>query len=165
MVIGGLLLLERFTELEMTSIRFIWPLIPILVGGVTFATAHGRGGRRSGVWLVAIGLYLLASVQGWNGMSWHNSWPLMVMAAGVIGLIYPKRGESRYDALWPLGIGLWLGVNVWGLGGMDWSTSWPVVIILIGALMVGKAILEPRRRARLAAEKAAADKEGDNDVL
>lgn len=168
--IGGLLLLDRLTDLEVASIRFIWPLIPVLIGAVSFVTAPGRGGRRSGLWLIAVGLYLLTSVQGWYGLSWHNSWPLMVIAVGVIELIYPKRGENRYDALWPLSIGLWLGVSVWGVGGMDWSTSWPVVIILIGALMVGKAIFGPRRRARRGEETTPADSlawdetKGEDDV-
>ena len=158
--IGSLILLDRFTGIEIASIRFVWPLIPVVIGVVTFATARGRGGRRSGLWLVAVGFYLLASVQGWYGLEWHNSWPLVVMAAGVIELIYPKRGESRYEGLWPLGIGIWLAANVWGIGGMDWSTSWPLVIILIGALMVGKALLAPRRRARAAAEQASREAEG-----
>ncbi len=61
-----------------------WPLALVAIGGGRLVTAGDADERRGGAWLVLIGGWLLVNVQGWFGLSWHNSWPLVLVAAGLM---------------------------------------------------------------------------------
>lgn len=61
-----------------------WPLILVAIGAGKLVTAADSDEVRGGAWLLLVGTWLLINVQGWFGLSWHNSWPLMIMAAGLM---------------------------------------------------------------------------------
>lgn len=61
-----------------------WPLVLVAIGGGRLVSAGDDDERRGGAWLVLIGVWLLINVQGWFGLSWHNSWPLVLVAAGLM---------------------------------------------------------------------------------
>jgi LiaF transmembrane domain len=89
LTMGGLLLADRYFSLDVRLMRSWWPLVPIVMGAVRLATAHpypdGRSrSRRSGVWLIMIGLWALVSDSHLFGFTFNTSWPLLVIGAGVL---------------------------------------------------------------------------------
>jgi hypothetical protein len=110
------------------------------VGGATWGTAQGANQRHSGLWLIALGGWLLVNTLGLWGFWWSNSWPLVIMAVGVVQLVEPKLGEDRWSGLWPLAIGLWCLVNTREIGGLSWAHSWPLLLVLLGALLVARSL-------------------------
>jgi hypothetical protein len=84
---GALLMLDRYSDIRL--IRSWWPLIPMLMGAARVATAapgpDGRvHGRRSGVWLIMIGLWALVSDSQLFGLTFATSWPLLIIGVGVL---------------------------------------------------------------------------------
>jgi len=77
-VIGGLLLLERFGGLHAPAGTF-WPLVLFALA----ASAFARRRIASGVLLTLIATLFLACALGLYGLSYHNSWPLFIVAVGV----------------------------------------------------------------------------------
>lgn len=153
-VAGGLLMMDRFDYLFLDNLWRFWPLLLVALGIGSFVTAPEDEGRRTGLWLVLIGGWLLVNFFELFGFFWDTSWPLLVIGAGVVSLFYPKeacgRGRfrsgdvrrGRLKALWPLAIGLWLLANTLGIGGLYWDNSWPLALVIIGLLMVVRAIAE-----------------------
>jgi hypothetical protein len=85
---GGLLLLDRLSE-GTYAMRAWWPFILIVMGAAKMAnapaaTGRERGGRRSGVWLVLVGLWGLVNEWRLFGLTYGTSWPLLVMASGAM---------------------------------------------------------------------------------
>jgi hypothetical protein len=156
--LGGVLLVEQLDLFYFDHLIRLWPLVLVAVGGITWGTARGRDQRRSGLWLVALGGWLLVNTLGLLGFWWSTSWPLLIMAAGVVHLAEPKPGEARADGLWPLAIGFWCLVNTRRIWGLFWDDSWPLLLIVIGALLVTRSL--GRRRGR----KPAASSETEGEV-
>jgi hypothetical protein len=136
LVLGTVFLLDAFGHIEAGQWIRYWPLVPMALGAYQIATAAGRKNLRDGLWMLAIGSWLLINTLGLFGLWWSSSWPLILIAAGVIGLALPKRSEPRNEALWPLGIGLWALATIQGWGGLTWSNSWPLLVIFVGLGMV-----------------------------
>lgn len=64
-----------------------WPVVPLLLGLVKFLVpgpsgAHPRS-RRSGMWLISIGVWGMISEAELFGLEYSKSWPLLVVALGV----------------------------------------------------------------------------------
>lgn len=74
-----------------------WPLVLVAIGCGRLLTAGDDDERRGAAWLVLIGGWLLVNVQGWFGLSWHNSWPLILVAAGlmIVWNGWPGHGSGR----------------------------------------------------------------------
>lgn len=140
--VGALLMIERFSLMDLGPLFRFWPLVLVVIGAVAFARAEDVSGRRTGSWLALVGGWMLVSNLGWLGFSWGDSWPLLVIGAGAIDLVLPKPGEGRADGLTPFFIGLWMLVSVHGYWGLTWATSWPLVLIAVGLAITGKAVLE-----------------------
>jgi hypothetical protein len=75
-----------FEGLHLSS--HVWPFILIALGGLKMSAGARRDGsrrsRRSGAWLVYVGLWGLASEFQVFGLDYGSSWPLLVIGAGVL---------------------------------------------------------------------------------
>lgn len=88
--LGVLLLLDRSGMLVDQTIGRWWPLI--LVGlGMARIVKPGRR-RRSGLWLVFIGMWLL--VDQLDIMAAHDSWPFIIVFAGIL-IIWRAVADAR----------------------------------------------------------------------
>jgi LiaF transmembrane domain len=88
-VFGGLLLIERLTGEPMYLIGRMWGLAPIIIGLAHVTDPVGeprsrRGRRRSGLWLMYVGLWGLANEFHAFGLTYANSWPLLVIGVGLM---------------------------------------------------------------------------------
>ena len=83
MLFGGVFLLNRAGFLGMDWISVWWPLFPIGFGVARVLTWQSAESVSSGVVWTLMGLWFMASTEGWYGLSWHNSWPLALAAIGT----------------------------------------------------------------------------------
>jgi len=85
---GLVLLANRYFGMDVQLMRSWWPLLLIAMGSVRLTTSgasrDGRRCRRSGVWLIMVGVW--GAVSDWHllGFTFATSWPLLVMGAGVM---------------------------------------------------------------------------------
>src|SRR4051812_23018808 len=104
LVAGGVLLLAgtaMFLDSAGLAHVHIWrsigPLV-LITFGASIMSCGARGGearphprRRatptSGIWLIGVGLWLLASQNHLFGLDFHTSWPLLIVLSGVITVI------------------------------------------------------------------------------
>jgi len=112
------------------------------------APPRRRGsGAGAGVWLIIIGVVILAA-QFIPGVAWWNAWPLIVVVAGVVHAFTPGDegwGVHRlFDGLVTVSWGLVFLAITTGYVGFDvmWSILrlWPVLLIAIGFDLLGKAL-------------------------
>ena len=100
---GVALLVDRYFVADTRLIRSWWPLVPIVMGAVRLATAGaGRCGvrrRRSGAWLVMIGVWAFVSEWQLFGFTFATSWPLLVIGAGVMMVWRSVELRSRPPVL------------------------------------------------------------------
>ena len=85
-LVGIAILSARLDLWEIRIAREMWPWIPIVVGLVRFLNPplrEGRRSRRSGVWLIYIGLWGLVSEYALFGLGYRMSWPLLIVGAGL----------------------------------------------------------------------------------
>lgn len=80
--LGVFFLLFNLGMVEMDLPWEWWPLILVAIGAGRLVTADNHDERRSGLWMILIGVWLLINFQHLFGLSWHNSWPLLIIAAG-----------------------------------------------------------------------------------
>lgn len=96
-VLGTLFLVDRWSGVEFGHvIRDWWPLIVIGVG-VTRLVAREVW---NGLWLVAVGSWLLAVELELFGFTYRNSWPLLLIVLGggmVLRALFQglRRGERH----------------------------------------------------------------------
>lgn len=105
MIAGGILLLTGtamfldsagFADVHLG--RLIGPLVLITLGASLVSCRAGdadgapRGHRRhgtplNGIWLIGVGVWMLASQNHFFGMDFHTSWPLLIVLGGIIVVI------------------------------------------------------------------------------
>jgi hypothetical protein len=61
-----------------------WPFLLVGLGAVKLAWAGERDERRSGYWLLIVGLYGLICVFGLFGLGWGEAWPIFLLAYGAL---------------------------------------------------------------------------------
>lgn len=144
--LGGVLFIEQLDIFYFDNLIRYWPLVLVAVGAVTLATAKQGGQIRSGLWLLALGGWLLVTTVGIWGFWWDDSWPLVIIAAGLIHLLAPRSDEERWAGLVPLGIGLWCLVNTRHVGGLSWDDSWPLLLVVIGTILVSRSLAGLHKR-------------------
>jgi len=88
LAMGGMLLLDRVAP-GTHAMRSWWPFVLIVMGAARMVegpgvSSRGRGKRRSGVWLVVVGLWGLVNEWRLFGLGYATSWPLLVMASGAM---------------------------------------------------------------------------------
>jgi len=83
LVAWGLLLTLRQTGVvDIRHVGALWPLLITVLGMGKIAGSDTHRGRRAGLWLLVIGLWL--SLSEFTVFSYHETWPLLVVAAGAI---------------------------------------------------------------------------------
>lgn len=103
MGLGVYLLLSRLDMIDFhLSARVIWPFIVIALGLARMVTPGYRRGhersRRSGAWLVWVGLWGLVSEFHVFGLDYGTSWPLLVVGVGL-GIVWRAfEGQDGRDA-------------------------------------------------------------------
>lgn len=103
LVLGGLLialgvivLLENLGVIYLGSLWELWrwwPLILVFLGLSKFFAPGDFRERRSGFWLMAIGVWLLISFFRVFGLGFSESWPLLLVAAGISAIWQSTSGE------------------------------------------------------------------------
>ena len=121
--LGVLLLFERVIGLEFYGIWQLWPLVLVGIGVARMGGNTER--KRSGLFLLLIGFWLLVNTLELFDLDWGTSWPLLLILLGIGKLIYPER-DGRSGGILLILIGLWATVNVLELWGLYWDTSWPL---------------------------------------
>lgn len=82
-LIGSVVLLDRFAYLDAGELWRYWPLLLVVVGinqTIGYPSPREFG---NGLWLVFIGLWLFAVFENIFGLTFRNSWPLFILAWGV----------------------------------------------------------------------------------
>jgi hypothetical protein len=93
--LGAVFLLGQQGLFGVSGIRDWWPLIVVALGVGKLVSSGGGRRRRGGVWLVFIGLWLLANTNHYFGLDWHNSWPIVLIGSGVMITFNALSGDSR----------------------------------------------------------------------
>ena len=92
LVLGGLLLAVNLGYgLPVGWWQFLpWALVAVGGLGLILPTRHMD--RVGGVWMLALGLYLLIGFNNWWGLGWAGAWPIFVIAAGL-GFILHRHDD------------------------------------------------------------------------
>jgi hypothetical protein len=89
-VLGGVLLFQRFVGLEMTEWWDLWPAVFLVIG-----TAHLLDRKPGGAaTMFAFAFWFFAVEFRWFGMTYRNSWPLALIAIGIGSVIRAISGEE-----------------------------------------------------------------------
>ena len=140
-IVGGL----QLGLLEPAQIGRLWPLAPMAFGLTRVVAANDARDRRTGVWFVLVGSWLLLNAVGTFGLHWSNSWPLIVLGGGVLGIVWPTPDEDRWDGfVWAVA-GAWMLCITQGWLGLGWRNSWPLLLLFVGLGMFGKALVQAAR--------------------
>jgi hypothetical protein len=145
---AGVLL--AFDRLDLLSFELsgLWgwaPAILVVVGGLRLLQAGSAEARRGGWALVAVGLWLVVSLQSFWGLDFGTSWPLLLMLLGAARLADPVSAEDRPGGLWLLGIGTFFFVVMTDFLGLSFRTAWPLLLIVAGAALTWSALLRGRK--------------------
>jgi hypothetical protein len=119
-----------------------WPLVVVAAGVGRIAASAEAKGRRGGVWVVIVGVWLLITTLGVLDFGWTDSWPLLIVAGGLIDVLWPTPEDDRYDGFVWLAVGCWLLLTVRHFFGLTWRDSWPLLLVFVGAAIVLKALLQ-----------------------
>lgn len=93
-LLGVVMLIDRTGLADIQLSRHFWPFILIALGLVRMVDPprhHGRRSRRSGGWLLWIGLWGLVSEFHVLGLDYDTSWPLLVIGVGL-GMVWRAYG-------------------------------------------------------------------------
>ena len=95
--VGIIMLIDRmgFADIHLSG-RF-WPLILIGLGLIKMfdpPRRDGRRSRRSGGWLLWVGVWGLVSEFHVLGLDYATSWPLLVIGVGI-GMVWRAFAEPR----------------------------------------------------------------------
>ena len=90
-VTGMLMLVDHLLNRDYSLTGSWWPLVLIVMGAARLATPkpvragkQARGYSRSGMWLIIVGLWGLASEAHLFGLTYNTSWPLLIIASGAM---------------------------------------------------------------------------------
>ena len=100
LLIGAALLASNLGfELPYRILNY-YPIALLALGLIGVVTPSRHLSRSGGIWLLAAGLYCLASEFRLFGLWWTNAWPIFLMASGCDIIFSRERlqSESRGDA-------------------------------------------------------------------
>lgn len=98
-LVGIVMLIDRTGFADVHLIGRFWPFILILLGAVRMfdpPRRSGRRSRRSGGWLLWVGIWGLVSEFHVLGLDYATSWPLLVIGVGL-GMVWRAFGDTRVD--------------------------------------------------------------------
>lgn len=88
-VVGVVVLLDRFDVLDIHDIWHYWPLL-LVVAGINQTIGYPSAKEfTNGLWTVFTGLWLFAVFEGFLGLTFRNSWPLFILMWGVQLVLRP----------------------------------------------------------------------------
>ena len=90
-VIGTLFLLHNLDVVDFDFSWHAWPLFLVLFGVVRLIE---RSDRSSGLWLIAIGLWLYVNENNVWDMDYSNSWPFLLVFGGLMMVGKALRGND-----------------------------------------------------------------------
>ena len=96
LILAGVLFL--LDNLRIVDFRFAWeawPLFIVIFGVVRLIDSRDRS---SGLWFVAIGLWLFVNEWELWGLSYGDSWPLLVVVFGISMVFKAMRGSHTPPA-------------------------------------------------------------------
>ena len=102
-VVGILFALDTFGIWYFDSFFSLWPLILVGIGVGKIWGSQDLEEKKSGVWLLVIGLWLLISNLGLFGFGWGDSWPLLLI--GIGGVLIWQALAGTEDRSWESGNG------------------------------------------------------------
>ena len=94
-LLGALFLLDNLRIVDLRLAWDAWPLFIVLFGVVRSIDSQDRS---SGLWLVAIGLWLFVNEYELWGLSYGDSWPLLVVVVGISMVFKAMRGSQTPPA-------------------------------------------------------------------
>ncbi len=92
-VVGAMLLLDRYGVIEVGQYWRLWPLLLVFFGLFQLLAPRSSKDRGSGLWLLLIGAWLQINLLNLFGLDFHNSWPLLLIFIGVgvlLGGFFPQ---------------------------------------------------------------------------
>lgn len=96
--IGAVLFLAQVELIDIGSVWGLWPVIPIAVGLVWIMVPSNREEIASGITMVLVGLWGMACMTHWMGLTFGRSWPLLIAIGGletvVKVILIRSRGRS-----------------------------------------------------------------------
>ena len=85
--IGPIVLIVMGTMMMLGEGGVVWGRRVRDANGEVRMKVRKRGGATSGVWLIGVGAWLLASQSHLLGLTFANSWPLFIILSGLIAVI------------------------------------------------------------------------------
>jgi hypothetical protein len=141
-VVGVLFTLFELDLVAWSRVGDWWPLV-VVAAGVGRIVAAGEGkGRRSGVWVILVGLWLQLTTLHLFDFGWSDSWPLLIIAGGLFDVLWPTPEDDRYNGFVWLAVGGWLLLTVRHYFDLTWRDSWPLLLVFVGVAIVLKALLQ-----------------------
>lgn len=99
-VVGVVFLLDRMGLADVDELWHYWPLL-LVVAGINQTIGYPSAREfTNGLWMVFIGLWLFAVLEGFLGLSFRNSWPLFILMWGlqlVLGPLIARRFPSSKE--------------------------------------------------------------------
>ena len=89
--LGALFFLDRHAQFA-GGFWKLWPFAMVAIGALGLANARDWPQRRSAIWLMLVGGWLLVNTLDLFGLTWSTSWPLLVIAIGVL-LVFDGLGR------------------------------------------------------------------------
>lgn len=83
LILGGCILADN---LGWNVYGYVWdigPFILIAIGGLQLAWPGSWEDRRSGYWILVLGVWAAINIHEWFGLHWGNSWPIFIIALGI----------------------------------------------------------------------------------
>ncbi len=94
-LIGSILMLQRFAIVHIDSIWNFWPFIFVVMGASKIITALNAREFGAGIWFIFLGLWLYVSINQVFGLGFNETWPAIIIAWGC-SLIWKSFFSNSY---------------------------------------------------------------------
>jgi len=92
---GLVLTVDRTGLADVRHAGAMWPALIVALGVGKIAASDSRRGRRAGLWLLMIGLWL--GFTEYTIFGYHDTWPLLVTGVGVMVVWDALAGPTTPD--------------------------------------------------------------------